>query len=99
MGLIRLAADALGSLNSAVSTTGAGMWTDYFESGDLSGGVLMKRGEKITGKGSASRRGDANIITSGSGIDVQPNQCMVLVENGRIVDFCAEPGQIGRAHV
>lgn len=93
MGLIRLAADALGSLNSAVSTTGAGMWTDYFESGDLSGGVLMKRGEKITGKGSASRRGDANIITSGSGIDVQPNQCMVLVENGRIVDFCAEPGR------
>lgn len=93
MGLIRLAADALGSLNSAVNTTGAGMWTDYFESGDLSGGVLMKRGEKITGKGSASRRGDANIITSGSGIDVQPNQCMVLVENGRIVDFCAEPGR------
>ena len=42
---------------------------------------------------SRNKSGDQNIITSGSGIDVQENQCMILVENGAIVDFCAEPGR------
>lgn len=92
MGLIRIAAQTLGSLGNAVNVTGNGMWTDYFESGDMSNGILMKRGEKISSKGSRNR-GDRNIISSGSGIDVQENQCMILVEDGRIVDFCAEPGR------
>lgn len=91
MGLIRIAAQTLGSLGNAINVTGGAMWTDYFESGDMSG-ILMKRGEKISSKGSHNR-GDKNIISSGSGIDVQENQCMILVEDGRIVDFCAEPGR------
>jgi membrane protease subunit (stomatin/prohibitin family) len=92
MGLIKIAASAIGAFGNAINTTGESMWTDFFESGDMSGGVLMKRAEKIASKGSKNK-GDVNIITSGSGIDVQENQCMVLVENGQIVDFCAEPGR------
>ena len=93
MGLIKIAADVIGSFGNSLNTTAAGMWVDYFESGDMSNGVLMKRGNKIVSKGSRNRGGDDNIISSGSGIDVQENQCMILVENGRIVDFCAEPGR------
>ncbi|MDO4619976.1 MAG: SPFH domain-containing protein [Lachnospiraceae bacterium] len=93
MGLIKLAAETLGALGNAVNTTGESLWVDYFESGDMSGGVIMKRGTKIGSKGSMNKGGDQNIISSGSGIDVQENQCMILVENGRIVDFCAEPGR------
>ena len=92
MGLIAAAASVLGAAGTAVNTTAESMWVDYFESGDMSGGVLMKRGERISKKG-AGKHGDQNIITSGSGIDVQENQCMILVENGRIVDFCAVPGR------
>ena len=93
MGLIKVAAQTLGALGNAINTTGESLWVDYFESGDMSGGILMKRGEKISSKGSKNKGGDQNIITSGSGIDVQTNQCMILVENGRIVEFCAEPGR------
>lgn len=92
MGLIKLAAGAIGAASGAFNTTTGAAWTDYFESGDMSGGIIMKRGEKITGPNSRNR-GDANLITSGSGIDVQANQCMIIVENGAIVDFCAEPGR------
>ncbi len=93
MGLIRIAAEAIGAIGNALNTTADSMWVDYFESGDMSNGILMKRGVKIGSKGSQNKYGDQNIITSGSGIDVQENQCMILVENGQIVDFCAEPGR------
>ncbi len=92
MGLIKVAAQALGSIGNAFDTTMTSSWVDYFESGDMTG-ILMKRGNKIATKGSKNKGGDDNIISSGSGIDVQVNQCMILVENGRIVDFCAEPGR------
>lgn len=92
MGLISVAANIIGAGMNALNTTASNIWLEYFESGDMSNGVIMKRGEKIYTKGSRNR-GDNNIITSGSGIDVQQNQCMILVENGQIVDFCAEPGR------
>ena len=93
MGLIKLASSVLGAAGAAANTTIGSAWVDYFESGDMSNGVLMKRGVKIVGPNSKNRGGDDNIITSGSGIDVQANQCMILVENGSIVDFCAEAGR------
>ena len=93
MGLIKLAAGVIGAASGAFNTTTSSMWVDYFESGDMSNGVIMKRGVRITGPKSQNKNNDTNIITSGSGIDVQENQCMILVENGAIVDFCAEPGR------
>ena len=87
MGLINILKDVVGGASSAFnSTLNTTMWREYFESGDMSDGVLMKRGEKILGKDSKNRKGDDNVITSGAFIDVQENQCMILVENGKIVD-------------
>jgi membrane protease subunit (stomatin/prohibitin family) len=93
MGLIKAAAEVIGAISGGLSTTANSIWVDYFESGDMSNGVIMKRGNKIVGPKSRNKSGDQNMITSGSGIDVQENQCMILVENGAIVDFCAEPGR------
>lgn len=94
MGLISFAKDVLGAGVNAVSGTAhSAAWKEYFESGDLSGGILMKRGEKIITSGGKNTKGDDNLISSGSGIDVQEGQCMILVENGKIVEFCAEPGR------
>ena len=44
MGLIKLVADAIGAAGGALDTTISGSWIDYFESGDMSGGIIMKRG-------------------------------------------------------
>ena len=94
MGLISVLGDIIGGAGSAFnSTLNTTMWREYFESGDMSDGVLMKRGEKILGKDSKNRKGDDNVITSGAFIDVQENQCMILVENGKIVELCTEPGR------
>ena len=55
--------------------------------------VLVRRGQKQTGRRSSNNRGNDNIITSGSGIAVADGQCMIIVEQGRIVEVCAEPGE------
>ena len=93
MGLIRLAAAVLGAGAASLNTTLGNSWIDYFESGDMSGGVIQKRANRIVGPRSKNKNSDENIISSGSIIDVQENQCMILVEDGAIVDFCAEPGR------
>ena len=94
MGLFRLIGDVVGSgWNALKGTTQSTMWKEYFESGDMSNGVLMKRGEKILVNGGKNKRADNNLISSGSGIDVQEGQCMIIVDNGKVVEFCAEPGR------
>ena len=94
MGLIRIAGDVIGAgLGSVTSALESGLWKEYFTSGDMSSSILMKRAEKITGAKSRNTRTDDNLISSGSGIDVQENQCMIIVENGQVVEFCTEPGR------
>ena len=94
MGLKLLAQDVLGGgVQALKETVNSSIWKEYFESGDMSKGVLMKRGERITTENSKNKRTDDNLISSGAGIDVQAGQCAVIVDNGKIVDFCAEPGR------
>lgn len=93
MGLIKLAGDVIGSATGALGgAVNAAMFKEYFESGDMSDGILMKRADRIVTAGSKNTRSDDNLITSGSVIDVQEGQCMIIVESGKIVEFCAEPG-------
>ena len=93
MGLIKMAGAAIGAVKGGIGTTASSLWTDYFESGDMSNGVLMKRAKRVIGEKSQNAKGDPNIITSGSGIDVQENQCMLVVENGKIIELCMEAGR------
>ena len=85
MGLIHA---ALG----AATGVAADQWKEYFYCEALPNTVLATKGKKrSTLRG--SNNGVDNIITSGSVIAVADGQCMLIVEQGKIVDVCAEPGE------
>ncbi len=86
MGLIKAIAGALGG-------TLADQWKEFFYCEAIPEDTLVVKGEKrITGR-SSNTKGNDNIISNGSGIAVADGQCMIIVEQGKIVEFCAEPGQ------
>ena len=79
MGLITAAA-------GAVSSTLKDQWKEYFYCEALDSDTLVVKGVK---KG---KKGNDNIITDGSKIAVADGQVMIIVENGQVLDVCAEPG-------
>lgn len=85
MGLIRAAWKAAGG-------TLADQWKEYFYCNALDADVLVAKGEKHVSGRSVNRKGEDNIITDGSHIAVADGQCMIIVEDGRVIDACAEPG-------
>ena len=87
MGLIRAGLNAVGG-------TLASQWKEYFYADALPEDVLATRALKKTkGRFGGSRSEDDNIISNGSVVAVADDQCMMIVDQGRIVDFCAEPGE------
>ena len=86
MGLIRAAISAVGG-------TMADQWKEFFICESLDADVLAVKGQKRIGSRSANKKGSDNLITSGSGIAVADGQCVLIVEQGKIVEVCAEPGE------
>ena len=86
MGLIRAGAGALGG-------TMADQWKEFFYCDAIDKDTLVVKGAKRTSSRSSNTKGNDNIISSGSGIDVADGQCMIIVEQGKVVEVCAEPGQ------
>ena len=77
----------------ALSGVLADQWREYFYCEALSADVLAVKGEKRTGGRSSNKRASDNIISNGSIIAVADGQCMMIVEQGKVVDLCAEPGE------
>lgn len=86
MGLIKAALAGVGS-------SMADQWLDYFSCEAIPPDVLALRGVKKPGKNSSNTKSSDNVITHGSGIVVADGQCMIIVEQGVIIEICAEPGQ------
>ena len=86
MGLIKAAIGAAGGVM-------ADQWKEFFYCESMPKEVLVTKGVKRTSGRSSNTRGSDNIITSGSGIAVADGQCMMIVEQGRVVELCAEPGE------
>ena len=86
MGLIQA---ALGSAGGVL----ADQWKEYFYCEALPENVLVVKGKKKATGRSSNTKGDDNIITNGSIIAVADGQCMIIVEQGKVVDLCAEPGE------
>lgn len=86
MGLIQA---GLGAINGTL----ADQWKEYFYCEALSNDVLVAKGQKRTGKRSSNTKGTENIISAGSVIAVADGQCMVIVEQGKVVELCAQPGE------
>ncbi len=86
MGLLKAGVGALGGVL-------ADQWREYFYCESLDDDILAAKGEKRTGGRSSNKRGEDNIISNGSIIAVNEGQCVIIVEQGKVVDVCAEPGE------
>ena len=86
MGLIKAGIGAFGG-------TLADQWKEFFYCDSLENNVLMTKGQKRINGRSSNTKGNDNIISDGSGVAVADGQCMIIVEQGKVVEFCAEPGE------
>ena len=86
MGLIKAGVGAIGGVL-------ADQWKEFFYCDSLDKEVLMVKGQKRIGSRSSNTKGNDNIISNGSGIAVADGQCMIIVDQGKIVEVCAEPGE------
>jgi len=86
MGLIKAAIGAIGG-------TLADQWKEYFYCESMHADVLAIKGQKRVSGRSSNTKGEENIISNGSVIAVADGQCMMIVEQGKIIDYCAEPGE------
>ncbi len=86
MGLIKAGIGALGG-------TLADQWKEFFYCESMPKEVLVTKGQKRVSGRSSNTKGNDNIISNGSGIAVADGQCMIIVEQGKVVEVCAEPGE------
>lgn len=86
MGLIKAFAGALGGVT-------ADQWREYFYCDSLSANTLVAKGQKRVSGRSSNRKGDENIISNGSVIAVNEGQCMIIVEQGKVTELCAQAGE------
>ncbi len=77
----------------ALSGVLADQWREYFYADSLDQDVLMKKGQKRTSGRSSNTKGEENIISNGSIIAVNEGQCMIIVEQGKVVELCADAGE------
>ena len=85
MGLLKLARDAIASVM-------ADQWREYFYCDAMDSDTLVTRGSRRQ-TGRSSNHGAENVISDGAVIAVADGQCMMIVEQGKVVEFTAEPGE------
>ena len=86
MGLIKAITGAAGGVL-------ADQWKEYFYCEAIPANILAVKGKKRVSGRSSNYNGSDNIISSGSVIAVADGQCMMIVEQGKVVEICAEPGE------
>ena len=86
MGLIKAGLGAVGGVL-------ADQWKEFFYCEAMDKDVLVTKGQKRVSGRSSNTKGNDNVITNGSGIAVADGQCMIIVEQGKVVEVCAEPGE------
>ena len=86
MGLIKAGIGALGGVL-------ADQWKEFFYCDAMDADTLMVKGQKRVGKRSSNTKGSDNVISNGSVIAVADGQCMLIVDQGKVAEVCAEPGE------
>lgn len=87
MGLLKA---GIGALSGVL----ADQWREYFYCDSMPADVLMTKGQKrVNSARSSNTKGSDNIITKGSIIAVNDGQCMLIVDQGKVAEICAEPGE------
>ena len=86
MGLIKAISGATGGVL-------ADQWKEYFYCDAMPADTLVVKGRKRVSSRSSNTKGTENIISSGSVIAVADGQCMLIAEQGKVVELCAEAGE------
>lgn len=87
MGLIK-------AIGGAINGVMADQWKEYFYCDALETNVLVKKGQhRTSGKFGTANKGNDNIISNGSVIAVNEGQCMIIVDQGKVAEICAEAGE------
>ena len=86
MGLIKAALGAAGGVM-------ANQWKEYFYCESIPENVMAVKGlHRVSGR-SSNYKGSENIISNGSVVAVADGQCMIIVDQGKVTELCAEPGE------
>ena len=86
----------MGLIKALVGSAGgvlADQWKEYFYCEAIPETVLGVQGKKRVSGRSSNKRGSDNLISNGSVIAVSDGQCMMIVDQGKVVEFSAEPGE------
>ena len=86
----------MGLIQAALASAGGVLgdqWKEFFYCDSLSPDILVAKGHKRKSHSWSSNDGDDNIITNGSRISVNDGQCMMIVQQGKVIDFCADSGE------
>ncbi len=86
MGLLRAGIDAAAGVLED-------QWRDYFYCESIPATTLVVKGAKKNPKRSLFKNNDTNIISNGSIIAINEGQAMAIVDQGKIIEFCAESGE------
>lgn len=86
MGLLKA---GIGALSGVL----ADQWREYFYCESLTADILVAKGKKRVSGRSSNKKGEENIISNGSIIAINDGQCMLIVDQGKIVEFCADTGE------
>ena len=80
------------AVTSAIGGALADQWLEAVEPDDMGDKTVFVRGVQVRrGKGS-NTKGSSDLVSNGSVIHVYPNQFMMLVDGGKVVDYTAEEG-------
>ena len=86
MGLIKAITGAAGGVL-------ADQWKEYFYCEALDADTLVAKGKKRVSGRSSNTKAVENIISTGSVVAVADGQCMIIVDQGKVAEICAEPGE------
>ena len=86
MGILRVGIEAAKSVLED-------QWREYFYCPSMDANVLAKKGENRKSKRGFNKKASDNLISNGSIIAVNEGQAMIIVDQGAIVEFCAEAGE------
>ena len=86
----------MGLIKAAFGSTGgvlADQWREYFYCDEMSEDILVRKGQKKTTSRGSNTKASDNVISNGAVIAVNEGQCMMIVQQGQIVEFAAEAGE------
>ena len=82
----------LKAAKTAISGALSDQWFEAIEPDDMGDNTVFSRGVQVRRGRGSNGNGSEDMVSDGSIIHVYPNQFMILVDGGKVVDYTAEEG-------